>query len=94
MTSFNGSQSLPALALSTTCPAPGATGFTNCFATSGTLVLQTSTGTATVSYTGVSGTSFTGVSYVSGSGTLSGGPIWQQVQWGIKAALRASTARP
>ena len=87
VTTLNGTQSLPALSLPTACPGTGATGVTNCFATSGTLILQTSTGNATVSYTGVSGTSFTGVSYVSGSGTLTGGnQIWQQSQWGIKGA--------
>ena len=87
VTSLNGSQNLPALSLPTACPGTGATGVTNCFATSGTLVLQTSTGQATVSYTGVSGLSFTGVSYVSGSGTLTGGnQVWQQSQWAIKGA--------
>ncbi len=87
VSSLNGTQSLPALTLSTSCPGAGAAGGVNCFATSGTLLLQTSTGTATVSYTGVSGTSFTGVSFVSGSGTLTGGnQLWQQDQWGIKGA--------
>ncbi|MGO8871989.1 MAG: beta strand repeat-containing protein, partial [Acidimicrobiales bacterium] len=54
VSSLTGTQSLPALVLTTTCPAVGAAANppADCFAGSGTLILQTSTGTATVHYTG------------------------------------------
>ena len=91
VSSLNGTQSLPVLTLNTTCPGAGAAGGTGCFAAPGTLILQTSTGTATVSYAGITGTSFTGVSLVSGSGTLTGGnQVWQQVPWSIKGATQVN----